>query len=193
MRALWKRYGVPGIGVPEDAVESLADEFTGTRLRSFFDRALRSTAELPLKQMLATVGLAMNLRPPESLADKGGKPASNGPGTPSMRVTLGVRMAEDPAGVKLTHVLDAGCAQAAGLSAGDVIVAVDGLKVTSKTLEKRLAHLEAGDRVRLHFFRRDELTEREITLRGPAPDTCFVCVTSADAAARRRRAAWLGN
>ena len=42
MRALWRRYGRPGIGVPEDGVERLAEEVTGVRLRTFFDRALRS-------------------------------------------------------------------------------------------------------------------------------------------------------
>ena len=49
--------------MPEDGVERVAEEVTGVRLRTFFDRALRSTAELPLEQLLATVGVEMEVRP----------------------------------------------------------------------------------------------------------------------------------
>ena len=65
MLALWERHGQTGVGVPEDGVEKLAEEIAGARLRTFFDKALRSTDELPLKQWLATVGVDMQLRPAE--------------------------------------------------------------------------------------------------------------------------------
>jgi predicted metalloprotease with PDZ domain len=193
MRALWTRHGQTGMGVPEDGVEKLVDEICGSRLRGFFDRALRSTAELPLKQLLATVGIKTELRIAESSTDKGGKPSTKTVASPPAPVSLAVRTADDPAGVKLTHVLHGGAAQHAGLAAGDLIVAVDGLKVTAKTLEKRLAHLALGDRVRLHFFRRDELIEREIAVQRAPLDTCFLSVAPSDAASRRRREAWLGT
>ena len=94
--------------------------------------------------------------------------------------------------VKLTHVLEGGAAQRAGLAAGDVVVAIDGLKATSKTLEKRLSRFKPGDRVRLHFFRRDELADREISLQPRRSTRASVSVTASDAAARRRRETWLG-
>jgi len=192
MRALWQQHGMTGKGVPEDGVERLADEIAGTRLRGFFDRALRSTNELPLAQLLATVGLAMRLRPAESSSDKGGKPSPQSPPEPTGRVALGARIADDPAGVRLTHVLDGGAAQAAGLSAGDVIVAIAGLKATARNLDKRLSAYRPGARVRVHAFRRDELSVHELLFQPPPADTCWLSVTGNDAAAARRRERWIG-
>jgi predicted metalloprotease with PDZ domain len=190
MQALWARHGRTGAGVEEDGVERLAEEVSGVRLRAFFDRALRSTDELPLKRLLATAGIEMHLRPAESSADKGGKASPKPPARRAARTTLGVRTAEDAAGVKLTHVLDGGAAQAAGLAAGDVLVAVDGLRVTQRNLDRRLEDLRPGDRVQAHAFRRDELLRCDILLQAPPSDTCFLAA-GGDAAARRRRAAWL--
>jgi predicted metalloprotease with PDZ domain len=193
MLALWQRHGQTGAGVPETGVEQLAEEIAGTRLRSFFDKALRSTDELPLKQWLATVGLEMQLRPAESASDKGGKPSKKPPRELAARVTLGARTAEDTTGVRLTHVLDGGAAQAAGLSAADVLIAIGGLRTNARNLDKRLAQYKPGERVAVHGFRRDELFERTVVLQGAPTDTCSLAVSGTDAASRRRREHWLGK
>ena len=191
MRALWDHYGKTGLGVPEDGIEKLAERVTGVRLRAFFDRALRSTRELPLKPMLATVGVGMQLRSALSSADKGGKVPSAAAAKFASRVGLGVRAAEDPSGVRLTHVLDGGAAQVAGLSAGDVIVAIDGLKVSAKNFDQRLAAYRPGYVATLIAFRRDELLQLRVALRASARDTCDLVVETSDRAAANRRRAWL--
>ena len=193
MRTLWERYGKTGLGVPEDGIEKLATQVSGVNLRAFFDRALRSTQDLPVKQLLAGVGIAMQLRPAQSSADKGGKTAATADANPSGRVSLGVRATEDPAGARLTHVLDAGAAQAAGLSAGDVIVAIDGLRVSAKNLDRRLARYKPGNVAVLHAFRRDELLEVRAALRASPLDTCTLAVIASDRAGANRRRAWLQN
>ena len=194
MLALWQRYGQTGVGVPEDGLERLAEEIAGVRLRPFFDKALRSTDELPLKQWLATVGLEMQLRPAEGSGDKGGKPTRKSARELTGRAVLGARTAEDSAGVRLTHVLDGGAAQAAGLSAGDVLVAIGGLRTTARNLDKRLAQYPPGARTAVHAFRRDELLERMLVLQGAPVDTCTLAVDTTDVAGRRRRERWLrGN
>jgi predicted metalloprotease with PDZ domain len=191
MRALWERHGKTGLGVPENGVERIASEIAGSNLRAFFDRALRSTGELPLKQLLATVGLALNLRAAESPADRGGQPSAKPARTPAQAVSLGARTAEDPTGVKITHVLDAGAAQAAGLAAGDLIVAVDGLKVNARNLDQRLSRRKPGETVAVHAFRRDELISHKLVL-GAAPlDTCALTAVGGDRAAAARRRRWL--
>jgi predicted metalloprotease with PDZ domain len=191
--ALWQRHGQTGMGVPEDGIEKLAEAIAGVRLRSFFDKALRSTDELPLKPWLATVGLEMLLRPAEAPGDKGGKPAQQPLRELTARVALGARTAEDPAGVRLTHVLDGGAAQAAGLCAGDVLVAVGGLRTSTRNLDKRLAQYRPGARTPVHGFRRDELFERTLVLQGAPLDTCSLAVVGTDTAARRRREHWLAG
>jgi predicted metalloprotease with PDZ domain len=192
MRALWERHGKSGVGVLEDGVERTAEEITGLRLRAFFNRALRSTAELPLKEMLASVGVELEIRPSESASDRGGKKSSKAARELAERVTLGARTTDDPLGVKLSHVIEGGTAQAAGLSAGDVIVALEGVRVTSKTLDKRLAARKPGEVVTVHAFRRDELNERTVMLSGTPADTCSLSA-GGNATQRRRREAWLAD
>jgi predicted metalloprotease with PDZ domain len=193
MRALWERHGKTGVGIAEDAWERIAEEVSGVRLRAFFDRALRAHEELPLRALLTEVGIELHARPAESSSDRGGRPAAVAAAALSQRVTLGVRTTEDPLGAKLTHVLDGGAAQLAGLSAGDVVVAIDGLRVTARTLEARLERFRPGARVQVHAFRHDELIESDVVLKGRPHDTYHLAVAGNDAAARRRRHAWLGK
>ena len=189
MRALWTRHGLTGVGVEEDGWERLAEDVTGLRLRTFFDRTLRSTAELPLAPSLAEMGIALHVRPAEAPGDRGGRVPGR---TATPRVSLGARTAEDPLGARLTHVLDGGSAQIAGLSPGDVLIALDGLRVTHKSLDGQLQRLRAETRVRAHAFRRDELIECSLHLQPAAADTCHLSVTGA-AAARKRRQRWLAS
>ncbi|PZP65130.1 MAG: peptidase M61 [Azospira oryzae] len=188
MRALWLRHGATGVPVPEDGIERLAEEVTGLKLGAFFDKALRSTGELPLKSLLSRFGVKMVLRPAESSMDKGGKPAAK----PAQRVTLGARTAGNSTEVKLTHVLDGGPAQAAGLAAGDTLVAIDGLRVTPSNLESRLARYRPGDTVEVTGFRRDELFTWHLTLAAAPLDTCYLTLDGAARFAGRLKA-WLGG
>ncbi len=69
-------------------------------------------------------------------------------------------------------VLDGGAAQQAGLAAGDVIVAVDGIRASGEGLEAQIARVPAGISVSVHAFRRDELMRFDLRPQ-PAPlDTC---------------------
>ncbi len=149
MRRLWQRYGATGTGVPESGIEQTALEMGGPRLRqrlsAFFTIAVNGTGELPLKSLLQRAGFTLKI-------------------TPGTGPALGTRTAAAPDGVKLTHVLDGGGAQAAGLSAGDVVIAVDGLRVTQTSLETHLARKRRSARVRVHAFRRDELIRRDVRL-----------------------------
>lgn len=193
MRALWAAHGMTGIGVGETEWERLAEQVTGVRLRGFFERALRSTEELPLKQALASVGIDLALRGADSAGDRGGRATNLSAGQIALRATLGARTGEDAGGVKLTHVLDGGAAQCAGLAAGDVLVALEGLRVNARNLESRMRDMRPGDRVRAHAFRRDELIECEIAMQAPPLDTAHLTIVTKDAASRRRRERWLGK
>ena len=194
MRALWRGYGRSGLGVPEGGVERVAEEVSGLKLGTLFDRWVRSTIELPLAEMLATVGIEMEVRPAESATDRGGRPASKPPAALASRVALGARTAADGHDVRLTHVLHGGAALAAGLAAGDVLVAMDGLRVTPATLEGRLARFRPGDRAKLHVFRRDELHEIGIAFAAAPADTCALRLDKhAPARAIALRRGWLGR
>jgi predicted metalloprotease with PDZ domain len=182
MRALWRLHGLTGVGVEEDGIERLAGEATGLELKRYFDDWLRSTRELPLKALLAAHGVEMELRPAESAQDKGGRPArsKNAAGL----AMLGIRARAQGDDTAVTHVLEGGAAQEAGIAAGDLIVAVDGLRPGQAGLDAALAKRRAGERVGIHAFRRDELMSFEARLRRADADTC---VLAESAGARGKR------
>ncbi|HEU4617474.1 MAG TPA: PDZ domain-containing protein [Gammaproteobacteria bacterium] len=190
MRALWTRYGAKNIGVPEDGLESLAVEIGGAGLEDFFDRMIRGTADPPLAELLAEFGISLERRPSTGPDDRGGTPRA-GNGAP---LWIGASHRAKDNGLELTAVFTDGPAERAGLEAGDVLVALDRLKVGDRTLKRRLARFEAGERVTATFFRGDELIEAGLVLQ-PAPlDTCYLQIDErAGRAAAERRKAWLGQ
>lgn len=193
MRALWLRYGKIGKGVPEDGIEALASELCGSDLSAFFDVAIRGTEDPPVGELLKTVGIDFGLRPRTGADDSGGS-APTDLDALRRRGDLGATITSGEGGARLKHVLIGGAAHAAGLSAGDVIVACDGLRVRSRKLIEVLAQRGPGATVELHAFRRDELMTFQVTLEAPAEDTVWLTLDAeADPETAKRRAAWLGQ
>jgi predicted metalloprotease with PDZ domain len=188
MRTLWVRYG-DGRGVPEDGVEAVCAELAGADLSSFFDPLIRGTEEPPLSELLGHVGVRLGLRRATGDGDKGGAPARDDGHVPG---DLGITAVDGPGGARLKHVHDHGAAREAGLSADDVVVALDGLRVDKGSLVSRVRALAPGTRVTLHAFRRDELLEVEATLgEAPATTAWLELVADADEATLARRRRWL--
>ena len=214
LRALWQRHGQPGRGVPEEGVRQIAEELSGLDLSAFFARYVEGTDEMPLAVALAALGIELNLRAAEGNKDAGGRPrkSATGAGKPAAKSEDRVDGAGDarPADAKepllpwlgarwtaggdarLTHVMDDGPAQKAGLAAGDVILAWDGLKVTAGTLHSRITRARSGERAEVHAFRRDELMTFDVVPE-PAPlDTCWLSLSrDAVVSAVQRRDRWL--
>ena len=192
MRALWQRHGEPGVGVAEDGVERLAAEVSGLDLSGFFDGVLRGIEDPPLADLLPQFGVGFELRPAESRDDKGGRRAKEPADKLAQRPDLGIRLQDGGMDAKLAQVFDGGAAQRAGLAAGDIIVAVDNLRVGRANLDSLLAAYEPGDAVTLHAFRRDELMTFDVVLQAPPPDTCVLTLLEGiDDAVRTLRAGWL--
>ncbi|QZA78987.1 peptidase M61 [Deefgea tanakiae] len=171
MRALWQRFGVcfeqNEQGVTEEEWECVAQQTTGVDLSSLFNLGLRTTTELPLRELLADVGVEWQQRVAVSSADKGGwqeAPKHNAP-------SLGGKTAAETGGVKLTQVFTDGAAQLAGLSAGDVLFAWNGLRLTIANLEQFLSSAQLGEKVRIHAFRRDELMVFDLSVQAALLDT----------------------
>jgi predicted metalloprotease with PDZ domain len=188
MRALWQRHGLTGTGVPEDGVERVTAEVTGLDLKPEFDAWVRGTQVLPLEKLLATHGIEMTLRGAESADDKGGK-AGKASGT--SRASFGARTRSEGKDVLVTHVLEGGAAQEAGLAAGDVIVAIDGLRAGSAGLERALTSRKPGAVLKVHAFRRDELMQFDVRLKRAPQDTCVLGEAKQGAAGRAWAGKWL--
>ena len=180
MRVLWQRHGQSGLGVAEDGIFEVVREVggktLGPRLARWLERAVEGTDDLPLARLLKGAGVDYLVEPAAK--------------TPS----LGVKLAAGNGESRLASVHDDGPAQAAGLSAGDVLIALDGLKVGGgKSLDDMLGRRSAGDDVEIHVFRRDELMVFKLTLAGPVVDKVSLKLSlKAGNAALKLRQGWLG-
>jgi predicted metalloprotease with PDZ domain len=190
VRELWRRYGARSVGVPEDGFVRLAAELSGIDLGAFFASAVRGTEDLPLKELLAEFGVSLEMRATSGADDRGGTArVANGE-----LLSIGAQVRELAHGLELTSVLDGGAAERAGLNTGDVLVAIDRLRVTGRNLARRLARFENGERVTATVFRGDELLEVGVVLKAAPLDTCYLAVRDqADSKAVERRRAWLGE
>ena len=191
MRALWQHHGKPHEGITPQQMEALINEVAGTDLSDFFEQALRGTEDLPLADLLSHIGVEYCLRTASSNSDKGGKPGKEDGETP---LALGVRYGTDPQGAKLLNVFDGGAAQEAGLSAGDIVIAVDGLRANQENIEKLLAWHRRKESVTVHAFRRDELMTFRVPIKEAPRDTCFLALQEgADEQRCLLRKGWLGE
>ncbi len=185
MRTLWTRYGRDDQPVPESGLEQIAAELSGLDLRALFDSMLRSTAELPLAELLAEFGIKAALRPASGPGDEGGRGE-----TKLAMPWSGLQLRGADTGI--AQVLSASPAERAGLAAGDVLVALDGLRVSNANWSKLLEGLTPERAVSVHFFRGDELLQTQLTpLLAPA-DTWVLTLAEADEVKMERRKKWLG-
>lgn len=178
VRLLWQRHGAPGVPHP-DQLQPLFEEATGLALADVFDRQIRGTADPELAEELRHVGLELRAgTDPSQLVDG------------AAAVWLGAAMT----GGKVTSVFDGSPAQAAGLSPGDEIIALDGFRVTGEADLRSLAGaLRPGDRIELAVFRRARLLRLSLAL-GAAPPTRYEIAGLADPGpAAARYLAWLGE
>jgi predicted metalloprotease with PDZ domain len=192
MRLAWERHGDGSTPMPEGGFEVLCSEVAGASLEGFFDSALRATEELPLGELLLDVGVRMNLRAADSGSDRGGRRSSRDADQLAARAHLGVSVQRSGNDARVSFVRAGSAAERAGLAARDVIVAVEGLRVTARNLRNLVGRHAPGERVRVHAFRRDELLELEVELEAPAVDTVHLeMMQDIDADTRSRRDAWL--
>jgi predicted metalloprotease with PDZ domain len=92
---------------------------------------------------------------------------------------------------QLANVYESGAAHASGLSAGDVLVAMDGLRVTGANLDTLLQRYCAGDNVTVHAFRRDELMTFDVTLRAESAPHFELKLKEKPVAALKLQRGWL--
>ena len=174
MRGLWRRSG--GGPITESDIADLLAEVAGRRLDTELQAWVHGTAELPVGDLLATLGVVAK-------SEKAGFAAS-----------LGLRLAEGPVtGVQVKAVLAGSVAAAAGLSAGDELLAVDGWRI--RRLDDAQAWIAHGQPFSLLLVRDQRVLTLQLVPQPDAPLAGTVALqlqaTPSKAVATRRQA-WLG-
>jgi predicted metalloprotease with PDZ domain len=186
-RQVWEEFARTGRGVPEDGLEPILSTVAGRDLSALVHEGVWGTGDglyHTLEQLFEPFGIRLRLRPREGAQDRGGTPGK--PGSAD-RGWIGLV----PQGTTVATVLAGSPAQEAGISAGDVLVAIDGLKAGNDVLD-RVAERRIGEEVMLHVFRRDELLVFTAVVARPPLDTVYLEISKDETPEQAaRRAAWV--
>ena len=143
MRRLYEN-AQKGVQVHERTIFELCKELTGDDWSEQINHLINTTDELPLDQLFPEFGMAYSLKNDKSLP-------------------FGLKLVDKPEGVLVQSARRDGVAVLAGLSANDVIIAIDGLKATTKLIE---SYAKQQGTFTVYAFRRDELMSFEVQAAG---------------------------
>ncbi|WP_312050297.1 M61 family metallopeptidase [Acinetobacter courvalinii] len=129
-----------GIQVNERTIFELCHELTGDNWIEQINHLINTTDELPLDQLFPEFGLSYTLKHDKALA-------------------FGLKGVDKAEGVVVQQVRRDSAAAQAGLSANDVILAIDGVKASEKLLAK---YAKQQGTFTVYAFRRDELLQVEL-------------------------------
>jgi predicted metalloprotease with PDZ domain len=181
MRRLWRDAGIRQRGLGETEIFTLVAELGGKALARWLRQAVEGTDDLPLARALAWVGVHLDWQAdgdtPWIGAQWAEKAGNSGGGTGEVR---------------LTQVRNDAPAERAGLAAGDLLVALDGERLTRDNFAAMLARARPGVARLCHYFRHERLMETEL-VPAEAPRETARLRLGGGAAAKARRAAWLSG
>ena len=161
-------------GIPEKQWQARCQAFTGLDLEDFFQTTLYTTADLPLAELLATIGIGLQWQ--AQPRGHGGAFLSEPPTeTPAPASDFGARFKQNSDHATLTHVFNGGSAENAALCPQDKIIAIDGYACTD--LAAQWAQLPIGNTARLHYFRTGILYVADITVQAAEADTAVLYIT----------------
>ncbi len=176
MRALYQEFRQTSLGLTEGVWQQKAQDILGLDLSEFFESGLYRTEDLPLVSLLKGQGIdifwlgqdTVNLggfvqRLPENRQDI---------------IDVGIKFINNANGLKITQVLDNGAAQCAGISVGDELIAVNGLRITD--LYKQLKRFQSDKKVTIHLFRQGVLREITLVFQKGKANTCFLVADELD-------------
>ena len=161
-------------GIPEKQWQARCQAFTGLDLEDFFQTTLYTTADLPLAELLATIGIGLQWQ--AQPRGHGGAFLPEPPTeTPAPASDFGARFKQNSDHATLTHVFNGGSAENAALCPQDKIIAIDGYACTDLTAQ--WAQLPIGATARLHYFRTGILYVADITVQATEADTAVLYIT----------------
>jgi predicted metalloprotease with PDZ domain len=150
MRLIWQKHGVTLDGIAEDGLDDLISELLGSGFSKTWaemqSRYIFGTEDIPIQKWIASKSVSVRPKPQSKLE--------------KIKLQIGMRHTDLNGWLKVTHVLDGGAAQLAGLAPGDLLASINGQRVTSTRLDKILASLTEGQSIHFCFYRDDLEHER---------------------------------
>ncbi|MCA1810384.1 MAG: PDZ domain-containing protein [Halobacteriales archaeon] len=178
MRHLWRKHGRTGVGVTEDAFPDVVEQATGLDLRAKLDHWIHGTQELPIDPSLKALGWNVRRERKDPKAKLGlgveFKPAS------ATTAAVIARIWEDMPSYTV-------------LQPDDELVAAEGYKWRPEQFRDQANARRPGDAVEVAVFREGRLRTFQVPLAEMPKDKVVVSLRKGDAAATKRRKAWIGE
>ncbi|BAU66403.1 peptidase M61 domain protein [Stanieria sp. NIES-3757] len=177
MRLLWEKFGKQEIGFTEAQLQQAIASVAQQDLTDFFDKYLYTTAELPFAEYLEPFGLYI-------------KPIEEEEPVPF----LGIRVQSENSKEVIKFVEANSPAATVGIDADNELLAIDGIRVTSQSLNERLKDYQVGDIIQVTVFDQDELKTLSLTLAQPQPTRYeIVRMENISEVQQQNLSGWLGN
>ena len=178
MRTAYQKFSGPK-GYTPDEFRAVVEQVAGISLKSFWDSAVESTAELDYSDALDTFGLRFKPAPPQA------------PDRPA-KAWLGISTRNDNGRLVVTQVQRDSPADVAGINVDDEILAIDDFRVRADRLDDRLSQYKPGDKVSVLVARREQLLRVAVPL-GVEPVRAWRLEVNPNATETQRRLldAWL--
>jgi predicted metalloprotease with PDZ domain len=155
MRLIWQKHGVTLDGIAENGLDDLIKQLLGDGFqkiwRDFNSRYVYGIEDIPLQKWLSSKVVSVTSKVQTKLE--------------KIKLQLGLRHADANGWLKITHVLDGGAAQAAGLAPGDLLASINGQRITTSRWDKVLNSLSEHQNISVCFYRDDLEHERILVLK----------------------------
>lgn len=159
MRLLWQKHGITMNGIAEEGMDDLLHELLGDGFtktwKEMKSKYIFGTEDIPIQKWISSK-LILAKPKSESKLEK-------------LKLQFGMRHTDSNGWLKVTHVLDGGVAQAAGLASGDLLASINGQRITSSRWDKVLGGVTEGQSISICFYRDDFMHERLAQVKAATP------------------------
>ncbi len=176
MVRMWEEFGRKEIGFSPEQLQAVIESVAAEDLSDFFYKYIYTTAELPFDAYLEPFGLKLKATAQE-------EPVPN----------LGIKVQSENSQEVIKFVEANSPSAIAGIDPGDILLAINGFRVTSESLSDRLKDYQVGDTIRVTVFHQDELKTLSVRLEASQPSSYeLVSIENASSTQQQNLSAWLG-
>jgi predicted metalloprotease with PDZ domain len=145
MRLIWQKHGITLNGIAEDGLDVLIHELLGSGFNNtwtvFKSRYIFGVEDIPVQKWLDSRFIKVQHKAQSQIEN--------------IKLKFGLRHTDANGWLKVSHVLNGGAAQAAGLAAGDLLASINGQRITPARWEKILGGLTDDQAIIICFYRDD--------------------------------------
>jgi len=145
MRLIWQIHGVTLDGIAEDGLDDLMRTLLGSGFNTiwneFKSRYIFGAEDIPIQKWIDSKFITVKQKKHSKLEQ--------------IKLQFGMRHSDSNGWFKVTHVLDGGAAQLAGLATGDLLASINGERITAARWDKVLSSLITGQIIQICFYRDD--------------------------------------